>query len=326
MKYSLLLSLSTLLFILNATSQNLVENHSFEDQRFAPCGIASQFEAILPGWDSPSRLGGSVYSTSIDQDCYNFQPNSSYSGPVGMKGTESPSDGDAFAGIWIYTIEGQEIRQYMRGQLSKPLIEGKSYKVKLKVSLADFMESSVGELGIAFMKDTEIQRDGDLIIAEPQLRITTNLNITNGWAKFDETFVSDGDHNYFIIGNFKSDIETDIFQNPSASGANSTYGAYYYFDEVSVEEVTVNSTSSQPLESLSVYPTLVTSQLTYELKGSTFKEFKIVNTFGRTIKKVNTNGQMHGQIECSSLAPGSYFLIGENQDGKRVSTKFFRAD
>ena len=327
MKNLLLILLFTCLGAINSSGQNLVMNGSFENVNFNSCGITDDFAEILMDWDSPNASAGDVYFTDISQDCYNYQPNSTYSGPIGFKGSELPSDGAVFAGIWVYTIEGQEQREYARGRLSDPLVVGSTYRVKLKISLADYMESSVGELGIAFLESQQVQTSGSLVLDEPQLLINSGLEVYDGWVEFDTTFVSDSNYEFFIIGNFKSDSDTETFANPNASGAVSTYGAYYYIDEVSVELETVTAIEAKDRSQITVYPNPVIDNLSFKVEGSPINSFGIFNLLGEKVREVSLNAIRTGTIECASLKPGIYFLVGYDAWGNASSRlKFVRVD
>jgi len=323
MKKILLIKMFIFLIILNCYSQNLVENYSFENYNFTSCQISNEFSDILISWDSPNNKVGDVYFTIISQDCYYYQPNSTYSGPIGLKGSENPSEGEVFVGIWVYTIDGLEQREYIRGQLSNVLEEGNTYSVKMKISLADYMESYVGELGIAFMETQDVQTIGDLVDTEPQLIINSGLDVRDGWFEFDTSFISDGNYKYFIIGNFKSDENTETIPNSGASGAVSTYGAYYYFDEISVELEMVNSVSENEHSLIEVYPSIVKENIMFKIKGSNINNCRIVNQFGQILKEEKINNRKEGSFECAFLKPGIYYLISQDKNGLLLSTSKF---
>src|SRR5688572_6958412 len=86
-------------------SQNLVPNPGFENPGNIDCGIyvSSNFTQSITSW---TVAGGTpdLYSTQIDQACFNFQTNSTYAGPIGLKGPQAPHGGRIFAGIFGYTL------------------------------------------------------------------------------------------------------------------------------------------------------------------------------------------------------------------------------
>lgn len=314
-----------IVFFLNCYSQNLVKNYSFESYHFLSCGITEQFNDAMIDWDSPVGTKGDIYSTTLPQDCYNHQPNTTYSGVIGIKGSASPSEGTVFVGIWVYTVNGLQQREYIRGKLTNALQVGSTYRVKMKISLADYMESYVGELGVAFMETQTVQSSGNLILATPQLVINEGLDVDNGWYEFETTFVSGGNYKYFIIGNFKSDANTVTYPNPDASEAVSTYGAYYYIDEVSVELVSVNSVIENEQSQIQVFPSLVEGSIQYNIQESAINNFKIVNQFGQIVRDEMINDNKEGFIDCSLLVPGMYYLVGANSNGLPISsTKFIK--
>lgn len=319
----LLSKLFIILIAISSHCQNLVLNNSFENYNYASCNISNEFNDILIDWDSPNNMAGDVYFTNISQECYLYQPDSSYDGPIGAKGSETPSEGEVFVGIWVYTIDGLEQREYIRGQFSDVLEGGKTYKVKMKISLADYMESHIDELGILFSETQEVQTIGDLIDAEPQLIINSGLDVTEGWVEFDTKFTADADYEYFIIGNFNSDDDTVLSPNPKASGASSTYGAYYYIDEVSVELDISNSTNEIALSSIDIYPNPAIESILYRVNGGNISSYSILNQFGQTLKNEEIDNKEEGFIDCTSLSPGMYYLIGQDKNGLSLSTTKF---
>lgn len=314
-----------LLLIQLVSAQNLVLNHSFENHNYAPCDISADFNELIIDWDAGNENNSSdVMSSAIPQVCYNYQPNSTYSGPISQKGRETASQGKAFAGIWVYTIYSFEQREYLRGELSTRLEAGQSYEVSLQISLADFMESYVGELGIAFMETDQVNLDGELILADPQILITEGLDVSDGWYTFETTFVSDGDYQYFIIGNFNTDDQTLTLPNPSASGESSTYGAYYYIDNVHISPASISSTTSLDIAGLIIYPTLVDQSIFIKSDEVSHLRYAIIDQLGR----VSVDGEWNGAeqtIDCSDLHAGIYYLVLRDANGVGAhQTKFVK--
>lgn len=313
--------------VLSGFSQNLVKNYSFENYNYTSCDIADDFSNIVIDWDSPNSLEGDVYFTTISQDCYYFQPNSTYPGPIGLKGTEYPAEGDVFAGIWVYTINGTEQREYVRGELSSPLEVGESYRLKLKISLADYIEYYIGELGIAFFGTQNVSLDGDLVIAEPQLIIHSGLDQSEDWFEYHATFTCDDHYNYFIIGNFKSDAETEIFPNQGATNEPGTYGAYYFLDDVSIELEEVNLVNESDRKPIVIYPTIVNTHINLKTKENNIHKYQIINQSGRIMKANLFNIHTSGGIDCSDLNSGLYFLICFNENNEQISIhKFIKVE
>ncbi len=122
-------------------AQNRVPNPSFENYSDTFCGIqfASDFNQIMIDWETPTSGSPQVFFTNIADTCYNSQPFSAYTGPIGIKGNQSPRSGDVMVGLWSYTIPDFNQRQYVQAQLTNPMLVGKTYLVEFYVSLADSM-------------------------------------------------------------------------------------------------------------------------------------------------------------------------------------------
>ena len=93
----------TLLMSFNVCfGQNLVPNQSFELTGVIPCDWSQssiQFNNSTVDWNSPTLGTPDIYSTTINSNCPNFQPNSDY--PLCFNGTQLPHSGNTFAGIYI---------------------------------------------------------------------------------------------------------------------------------------------------------------------------------------------------------------------------------
>lgn len=124
MKVLSIASFTLLLFFGNA--QNLVPNPSFESTADNFCGImsAGDFDVSVDDWYSPSLGTPDCFFDNIAPSCWNYQPTSTYGGPIGLKGEQLPRTGNVMSGLFTYTIPGFEDREYLQIQLSSPLTPG----------------------------------------------------------------------------------------------------------------------------------------------------------------------------------------------------------
>ncbi len=112
-----------LLFICGISKgQNLIPNPSFEDTANVSCGIflVNDFNSSINYWNNPTQGTPDIYTTNVDPSCWNYQPNSTYGGPIGLKGTQLPRTGDVFAGFGCYTIHNLNQREYIQSPLVSP--------------------------------------------------------------------------------------------------------------------------------------------------------------------------------------------------------------
>ncbi len=220
-------------------AQNLVPNPSFENLLMLPCDImiTGEMALIEQDWYSPTDATPDVYSTIIPQSCFLFQPNSTYPGPIGLKGTQLPRTGTTMAGYGFFTIQGQNQREYVQVRLSSPLIPCRRYEVAFYVSLGDFQEFAVDRLGANLsVTPTSMPLYGVLPL-QPQIQATGFVTDVLGWTRISGIIEADQAFEYLTIGNFFPDDSVNRVANPTASGQPGTYGAYYFLDDVSVSPV-----------------------------------------------------------------------------------------
>lgn len=322
MKRPLLFFLTAFFFLFSLSAQNLVKNPSFENYNYALCQIVDDFSGVFNDWQSPNDGAGDVYFTNINQECYYLQPSNTYTGPIGQKGTETPYDGEVMSGIWVYTISGLEQREYVMGELETELEIGKTYQISLKISLADFMEYYIGELGIAFVRQNEIELDGDRVLNTPQVAIDLDMDTYEGWVNFVTTFTSDGNYDSFIIGNFLPDDNSLVFPNPNASGSVGTYGAYYFIDDVWIGESKPVSLTEQTLYSMTIYPNPAMDLLRLEFPQTVPASVQVYNQLGQIVMERNKLARLD-ELDCSVLAPGLYSLGALDRNGRLLSQKTF---
>ena len=131
-------------------SQNLVPNPSFETTFNVPCGwvtVPASFPTIVANWNIPTQATSDIHSTQIPQNCWNFQPNSTYSGC--WPGPQMPRTGNVMAGIYTFTGFGMNNwREYIQVRLSSPMVVGVPYLVDFYASLADYSQFASNNIGI----------------------------------------------------------------------------------------------------------------------------------------------------------------------------------
>jgi hypothetical protein len=129
-------------FAAEAVAQNIIPDPGFEAVEGPFCGIMgpNDFSNTMFDWVSPTNGAPQMFFTDADASCYNAQPVSTYSGPIGIRGTQLPFEGQAMAGLYAYTIEGFNQRHYAQAELDVPLVPGQAYAVGFYVSLADYIE------------------------------------------------------------------------------------------------------------------------------------------------------------------------------------------
>lgn len=220
------------LFILSfklTMSQNLVLNPSFEEHKTCPRLIGGFNHNVLD-WNTPN-FGSTDYFNACSKDV----------GETNFFGEQSARTGKGFAGM--YVLAPDNYREYVQGQLSKPLLIGETYTMTFYISLAENCSHAIRDLGVLFLKEPFKQNSDKLLNPNQVLNDISDSYFVlvnsqshyiekRGWEKITFEYVAKGFETHFIIGNFDrnskiSKIKVHNSKDPDAS--------YYYIDDVSVE-------------------------------------------------------------------------------------------
>ena len=234
-----------------SSAQNLVPNPSFETTNGDFCGIMMhEYSTTATDWYSPTQGTPDLFFTNIPSTCWNFQPNSDYGGPIGLKGPQIPRTGVVMSGLLLYTIQGLSQREYIQVPLSSSLIIGKRYVVECFVSLADYTEFGTDRLGMYLSaQPVSLQTDGVLNFT-PQVTSNGVIMDKQNWVRVVDTVIATDSYAYLTIGNFSSDAQTPKTNNPTSSNQPGMYGSYYFIDDVRVELVREDTTAGIGLNGL----------------------------------------------------------------------------
>ena len=299
-------------------AQNLVPNPSFENYFNTFCGLmqSNDFSLTMMDWSNPTSGSPDVYFTNIDSTCYNFQPDSDYGGPIGLKGNQLPKTGDVMVGIWLYTIDGFNQRDYIQIQLESDLVTGNAYVISFHVSLGDFMESSINNLGVHLSTTPVLSSDTEPLDVIPQIIDTSFIDEIDEWVLISDTIIADEDYRYLTIGNFYNDANTMTQENPSASNEPGTYGAYYFVDDVSVEETILTSAKEVELSRFRLFPNPVSNSLKIEFsKSEGLNELRVFNIKGDEVFRQNVGNQSFIELDCTGFSNGTYIVQVKNEKG-----------
>ncbi|WP_405574368.1 OmpA family protein [Winogradskyella sp. Asnod2-B02-A] len=211
--------------------QNLVLNPSFED--FYDCPRAmSLFHRNVKNWTNPNS-GTTDYFNSCSEKM----------GFENFNGYQKARTGKGYAGI--YTYFKKNYREYVQGGLKSTLKRGRKYQVKFYVSLAENSRYALKELGIMmtskkanFKANTNINAK-HISKHHPTLKFRPIFNKDfydndKEWIEVSFTYTADGFENYFTIGNFNTNSDTD---KSKARTTKYESFSYYYIDDISIESL-----------------------------------------------------------------------------------------
>jgi len=209
-------------------SQNLVINPGFEDISATVSDATDCFSANgVNGWYNPA-IGSTDYFRIDPGNPYSVIATASYGGIC------KPYEGQSFAGFIAY-YQPEEYREYVAGELSARLEQGKTYEISFALAAGKACSFNVDALDISFMneKAEKIPSHSPLPVNDYLVADSLSGKITAGtWALVHKTFLAKGDEKYFVIGNFERDGNTRLVS--AGAGSFGFSWAYYYIDDVSV--------------------------------------------------------------------------------------------
>ena len=225
----------------NALAQNLVPNPSFELYKKNPClgkfrTVGEPLSDYIDDWYMPTPGTTDLYdSDSIvrgtDCEIYSYY--------------QKAHTGYYLIGIFtcFYVAPDYydpDYREYLQVKLTKPLTPGQVYQASMFASLASYSGHRTNNLGLLISLNPITKTLAPTpplcppILQTPQVVDTAVLADTN-WHQIKGHFVADKPYQYLTVGNFFDDKHTII--QPTGKNSYLGPGAYYYVDDVAVEEV-----------------------------------------------------------------------------------------
>lgn len=233
--------LSLLVFSINTSAQNLVSNPGFEENSGCPEKNGDIKKCI--SWSTTAPGSTPDYFNS----CYE---KGSTSGveigvPENSEGYRVPVSGEAYAGLALYFKKNYYTREYLQNNLLSPLEKGLKYKISFYISLSDSSEFISDHISIGFsvMPNGMMVNPPDLLLTARHLVSIKNKEALSGrkWTRVEAEYTASGEEEYMIIGSFKGNMTEKEFKKkikrPTLSCKNNECAAYYFIDEVSLEQI-----------------------------------------------------------------------------------------
>jgi len=222
------------------------------------------------------------------------------------------------AGIFVYTIDGLNQREYLQIDLDSPMNIGNAYKVSFYVSLADFTESSINSLSVHLSTIPVLSSDDQPLDVIPQIVESDFIDDINEWVLITDTIVADDNYSYMTIGNFYDDASTMTQANPSASNEPGTYGAYYFVDDVTVEEIVLTNTRDFDDNQFEIYPNPVNDFVVVKFSKNNNFIVKIFNLQGMLLFSQKVYNQDTLSVDFSKFPVRSYLVQVQEENNTFV--------
>lgn len=320
----LMAALITLSARLSAQS-NQVPNSSFENP--VACPSSAQFSNLMivcvPTWVSPNE--GSP-------DYYNLCATNQYFGTVNnVYGGQPPYSGEGYVGMYFFSLNQPEGREYIQVQLTEPIQAGVRYQVGFHVSLAELSLYAVSSIGAHLSVDAIQGNEFDVLEVEPHIQNLAGNIIadTSGWVLITDTFTSrtGGGEQWLTIGNFNYAGQSDTFRHqPIHPDMGNFFHSYYYIDDVSV--VALDSVPDGIEEraglSISVYPNPAAQEVRIASQ-SALSMVRLLDVRGREVLKEDVSGHTH-TINLRGIPSGLYLIEVQNTEGRRSVERLVKTE
>ena len=273
--------------------QNLVPNPSFEDTTSCP-PYFGEFNVV--DWYSPNTASPDLFhSCSI----------SNAGVPQNGFGWQYPRTGNAYVGGHTSDFGGNDAREYIQCQLINPMVTGEDYEVMFYVSRTDSSTKACDNLGAYFSVNPITSSNILYFNVSPQVVSTPNVPITNdtGWVQIIDTITANSNFQYLTIGVFTDDANTNWV--PVQGGWESE--AHYYYDDISVKQVTSNSIHENQNIQISIYPNPSSGIVNIE-SDDIIEQYVVYSSLGKVVSVVkDLNKKLH-QVSFENFSSGVYYM------------------
>jgi gliding motility-associated-like protein len=213
-------------------AQNLVPNPSFEDLIACP-NFASQLDSAV-AWFDPTQGTTELYHGCAPVSSYASVPED------GTGGFQLARTGQAYAGLFTWRTDVENMREYAEVELTSPLQAGTCYKVEFYVNMPNDHPYACDGFGAHFSVGPIGSLDPFVLpftadIANPAGALITD---TLGWTLISGVYTAGGGETHITLGNFKNDASTQTLQ--IATGVWYQTSAYLLLDDVSVEPLVLD--------------------------------------------------------------------------------------
>lgn len=208
---------------------NIVPNSSFEEYFRCPASFSTdRRDFFLPGWSSPNKGTPDHYHQCSwgDNDV-----------PFNWAGQSNAHSGMGYAGIYTWSNNGKNYREYIQVELQSALTKGARYRVEFYFKLSSYSVFATDRMALIF-SDSLFNRDDDKLIKHnPAVQKTKSTQFTDDkWELASAEYTAKGGERVVVIGNFSDDRSTHHKKLESRTGKSFmlSASAYYYIDDVSI--------------------------------------------------------------------------------------------
>jgi hypothetical protein len=264
MKKYLLPGFLCIAFCKLAAAQNLVPNGDFESYTQLPGG-AGQYN-LSTGWSNCGGFGSPDY--------FHLNGTGLAQLPNPFPSTVYPHGGSAIMGLILYDISYPDFREYVSHALLNPLTAGQTYTLSFYVTNGTppiyYGGSGCDHFSVAFSTAPLSQGNPLIINFTPQF-IYNGFLYDNNWQQVTFNFTADSAYQYITFGSFVNDAVQQLQPHDTALSFSE---AYYFIDDIDLENSTDIEETAGIQNNISVFPTLFSDEL--NISGSSNYQHEII--------------------------------------------------
>lgn len=243
-------------------AQNIMPNPDFESFNNCPNSQSSFEKGDINDWFRTHEWNTPDYYNTCGKP-------GNFGIPNACMGYQPAASGNGYVGIWAY-VPGIQYREFFACVLREKLDSGKTYRLSFKVSLANESQYYLDQLYCAFplfypYRQTQQEFMLTRTYAFSNERV---LDDTSQWQTIYCDYVADGTEHYLMIGFMNWSLNgCNKLDYKAPKGGNIWNGAYYYFDQGSLEEVKKDTITIMPS-----VPLVDSAQLVKQVVAEQFKD------------------------------------------------------
>lgn len=209
---------------------SLVVDGGFEQKKFCPSDFNQQRLRTLEMWEQPTEGTPDHFA-----EC---GPSSGAGVPMNRFGREEGLEGEAYAGLVLFSRAKWKYREYLSTPLKRALAPGEWVCISLWYSAAEQAGVVADGLGVLLGPERPSGERDFIVEATPQMRNPTGhfLETTEGWVNLSDAVQAEGGERWLTLGNFDPKGRTRIALSAQAP-RDATDWAYVYIDGVEVVPV-----------------------------------------------------------------------------------------
>ncbi len=299
-----------LLFIIQSNlikSQNLIPNPSFEYYNVCPNSWGQ-----ISSCQNWSSFGG---DPDYLNECTPYQPpTGNYFGvPNNVEGFQYPHSGIAYVGTVEYLRPCENCREYIGTQLLSPLIVSQKYFISFYVNLGGRNRAMIAtnKMGVKFSTAPFSILNPAPINNTAHFYTNDIITDTINWTKLSGSFIADSSYNYFILGNFFDDSNTDTI-----NFAPYAFWSYYFIDDICLSTDSLycenwnNINNINNKNNFSIQPNPTHDKFSIDLLSNNKEEItvNIITITGQNIFSNKYYNQNLVEVNVSTLAKGVYSI------------------